>query len=63
VVRGLFSPSRLVEPAGLEESVGDHRHERVSVQALPRAAFEVVETEFFFELLMSLLASAISGLV
>jgi hypothetical protein len=34
----------------LEEGVGDHRHQRVAMQALPRATFEVVEAEFLFEL-------------
>src|ERR1700691_3552776 len=28
--------------------VGDHRHERVAVQAMPGSAFEVVEAQFFF---------------
>jgi hypothetical protein len=41
----------------LEEGVGDHRHQRVTMQASPRAAFEVVEAEFLFELLMGLLAN------
>ena len=36
----------------LEEGVGDHRHERVPVQALPGSALEVIEAEFFFHLLM-----------
>ena len=40
----------------LEEGVGDHRHQRVAMQALPRATLEVVEAEFLFELLMRLLA-------
>jgi len=40
----------------LEEGVGDHRHERMTVQALPGSAFEVIEAEFFFHLLMGLLA-------
>src|SRR5262249_29433961 len=41
----------------LEECVSDHRHERMTVQALPRSALEVIETEFFFQLLVSLLAN------
>ena len=41
----------------LEEGVGDHRHERMTVQALPGSALEVIETEFFFQLLVSLLAN------
>src|ERR1044071_6301126 len=40
----------------LEKSETDERSERVMVKAAPRAAFKVVEAEFFFELLMSLLA-------
>ena len=40
----------------LEEGVGDHGHQRVTMKASPGAAFEVVEAEFFLELLVSLLA-------
>ena len=38
----------------LKESEGEHRHERMTVEALPRSALEVVETEFLFQLLMCL---------
>src|SRR5215831_6436521 len=41
----------------LEECVSDHRHERMTMQTLPRSALEVIETEFFFQLLVSLLAN------
>jgi len=41
----------------LEEGIGDHRHERVAVKALPGAALEVIETEFLFQLLVRLLAN------
>jgi len=41
----------------LEEGVGDHRHERMTVKALPGSSLEVVKTEFFFHLLVSLLAN------
>ena len=41
----------------LEEGVGDHRHERMTMQARPGSALEVVETELFFQLLVSLLAN------
>src|SRR5437899_12590030 len=41
----------------LEEGVSDHRHERMTVKALPGSALEVIETEFFFQLLVSLLAN------
>ena len=40
-----FSPSGFAEPAGLEEGVGDHCHERVSVQAHSRAALEVIQAK------------------
>ena len=40
----------------LEEGVGDHRHERVTVKALPGSSLEVIEAEFLFQLLMGLLA-------
>src|SRR5687767_15104981 len=56
-----FFPSCCFEPTILEESVGDHRHERMAMQALPGSALEVIETEFFFQLLVSLLANP-SGL-
>ena len=38
----------------LEESVGDHRHERMAVTTLPEWSLEVIETQFFFQLLMRL---------
>ena len=41
----------------LKEGVSNHRHERMSVEALPGSALEVVETEFLFQLLVSLLAN------
>ena len=41
----------------LEEGVGDHRHERMTMKALPGSSLEVIETEFFFQLLVSLLAN------
>ena len=53
----LFFPPCRFEPAILEESISDHRHERMTMQALPGSAFEVIETEFFFHLLVSLLAN------
>ena len=40
----------------LEEGVGDHGHQRMTVQALPGSAFEVIEAEFFLHLLMGLFA-------
>ena len=53
----LFSPPCCCKAAMLEEGVRDHRHERMTMQALPGSAFEVIETEFFFHLLVSLLAN------
>ena len=52
----LFFPPCCFKPAILEESVGDHRHERMTVKTLPGSALEVIETKFFFQLLVSLLA-------
>ena len=40
----------------LEEGVSNHRHERVTMKALPGSSLEVVEAEFFFQLLMGLFA-------
>ena len=41
----------------LEEGVRDHGHERMTVKAVPGSSLEVIETEFFFQLLVSLLAN------
>ena len=41
----------------LEEGVSDHRHERMTVKALPGSPLEVIETEFFSQLLVSPLAN------
>jgi len=43
-----FSPARLGEAAALQVGVGDHRHERVAVQATPGSAFEVIEAAAFY---------------
>ena len=40
----------------LKKGVGDHCHERMTAKALPGSTLEVVKTEFFFQLLMGLLA-------
>src|SRR5215207_8284168 len=53
----LFFPPGCGEAAMLEEGVRDHRHERMTVKALPGSPLEVIETEFFFQLLVSLLAN------
>ena len=41
----------------LKEGVSNHRHECMTMEALPGPALEVVETEFLFELLVGLLAN------
>jgi len=41
----------------LEEGESDHRHKPMTVKALPGSSLEVVKTEFFFQLLVSLLAN------
>jgi hypothetical protein len=53
----VVSPLRFCEAAMLEEGVSDHRHERMTVKALPRSSLEVVEAEFLFQLLIGLLAA------
>ena len=40
----------------LQECVGDHGHEGVTVETLPGSSLEVVKPEFFFQLLMRLFA-------
>jgi hypothetical protein len=47
-----FFPPRFF--AILEEGVSDHRHDRMTMQALPGSALEGIETEFFFQLLVRL---------
>ena len=53
----LFFPSRLCEAAMLEECVSDHGHEGMTMEALPGSSLEVIKPEFFFQLLMGLLAN------
>jgi hypothetical protein len=52
----LFFPLRFYGAAMLQEGVSDHRHERVTMKALPGSSLEVVEADLFFQLLMGLLA-------
>ena len=40
----------------LEEGVGDHCHEHVTMKALPGPALEVIKGKLFFQLLVRLLA-------
>jgi hypothetical protein len=49
-VDSFFLP-RLSEATMLEERVGDHGHERMTMESLPRSSLEVIETEFLFQLL------------
>jgi hypothetical protein len=51
----LFS-GPLVRDGGAGERVSDYGHERMSMEVLPVSSFEVIEPEFFLQLLMSLLA-------
>ena len=53
----LFFPPRLCEATLLQEGVGDHGHQRVAMKTLPRSPLKVIKPEFFFGLLMSLLAN------
>ena len=53
----LFFPPCRCEAAILEEGIGDHGHQRMTMQALPGSSFEVIEAEFFFELLVRLFAN------
>ena len=41
----------------LEERVGDHGHECVTMQTLPGSPLEVIKPEFLFQLLMRLFAN------
>jgi hypothetical protein len=40
----------------LQEGVGHHRHQGVAVKSDPGSSFEVIEAQFFLELLMGLFA-------
>ena len=37
----------------LEKGVGDDGHQRMAMKSSPRATFEVIEAEFFLELLVN----------
>ena len=52
-----FFPPRLCETAMLEECVGDHGHECMTMKALPGSSLEVIKPEFLFQLLMGLFAN------
>lgn len=51
----LFSP-HLCEVTMLQEGVGDHGHQCVTMEDLARS-LEVIKSEFFFQLLMRLFAN------
>jgi hypothetical protein len=51
----LFSPRRGCEAMVLKEGIGNHCHEGVTMQAMPRSSLEVIEPEFFLQLLVRLL--------
>jgi hypothetical protein len=53
----LFSPARLGETATLQVGIGDHCHQGVTMKAMPGAALEMIEAEFFLELLVRLFAN------
>ena len=53
----LFFPPHFFEATILKEGECEHRHERMTVKALPGSSLEVVEAEFLFQLLMSLLTN------
>ena len=40
----------------LQEGVGDHGHQRVTMKTLPGSSLEVIKPEFLFQLLMRLFA-------
>lgn len=52
----IFSPLALGQALVLQEGKGDERHQRVAVQPIPGAPFEVIKAELFFQLLVRLLA-------
>ena len=41
----------------LQEGVGDHGHQRVTMKTLPGSSLEVIKPEFLFQLLMRLFAN------
>ena len=49
-----FFPPHLCETTMLQEGVGDHGHQRVTMKTLPGSSLEVIKSEFLFQLLMRL---------
>jgi hypothetical protein len=42
----------------LEEGIGDHRHEGMSMEQMQGSSFEVIKPKLFLELLMGLFADS-----
>jgi hypothetical protein len=53
----LFFPPRLCEATVLQEGVGDHGHQDVTMKTLPRSPLEVIKPKLLFQLLMRLFAN------
>ena len=51
-----FFSTHRAQAVMLQEREGQHREQRMVMQAQPAAPFEVIEAEFFLQLLMGLLA-------
>jgi hypothetical protein len=47
----------------LQEGVGDHGHQCVTMKTLPGSFLEVIKSEFFFQLLMRLFANPSASMV
>jgi hypothetical protein len=47
-----FFPASLLWAPMLEEGVGDHCHESVTMKTLPGSSLEVIEAEFLLQLLI-----------
>jgi hypothetical protein len=56
-IRWFFFPPRLCEATMLQEGVGDHCHESVTMKTLPGSPFKVIKPEFLFQLVMGLFAN------
>ena len=46
ICRFFFFPLCSLQSLVLEEGIGDHRHQSMPVQSLPRSTFEMIEAEF-----------------
>jgi hypothetical protein len=53
----LFFPPRVCEATVLQEGVGNHSHQSVTMKTLPRSPLEVIKPKLLFQLLMRLLAN------